>query len=239
MTKDHPRILLVEDNEINRLATAALLEGCGYAPEFAEDGGAAIKTILTARIERHAFDLVLMDVQMPECDGYAATHRLRSAGVSAQELPIVALTANAHPQDVSAALQAGMQAHLAKPLEFQKLMDVLERYLPRTAPSPTSTASSNLVERKQPTPAAEKLAQHWQRRRREAVDAVSSALREDRLNGASAAQLAQMLHNVAGTAGMFGEEEFGTRASVLERALKNREPGLRRSELAQSFLQAA
>lgn len=232
MTNDHPRILLVEDNEINRLSTAAMLEKCGYSPEFAEDGTEAIKMILSARIERRAFDLVLMDVQMPACDGYAATHRLRSAGVSADELPIVALTANAHPQDVSAALQVGMQAHLAKPLELQKLMNILQQYLPAPAPA-------TVVERKDPMGAKDKLAQHWQRRRREAVEAVSSALREDRLNGASAAQLAQMLHNVAGTAGMFGEGELGIRASVLERALKDREPVLRRSELAQSFLQAA
>lgn len=86
--------------------------------------------------------------------------------------------------------------------------------------------------------AGDRLAAQWQKRRREALDAVSDALRDNRLDGPAAADLAQIMHNIAGTAGMFGECELGIRAGALEQALKNGETGVR-SELAASFLRAA
>ena len=89
-----------------------------------------------------------------------------------------------------------------------------------------------------PLSAAERLARQWQKRRQEALDAVSKAIREDGLNGAPAAELAKLVHKIAGTAGMFGENELGIRASALERALKHGEVS-QRSELADSFLRAA
>lgn len=89
-----------------------------------------------------------------------------------------------------------------------------------------------------PLSAIERLAQKWQIRRQEALDAVSKAIREGALSGAAATELAKLVHNVAGTAGMFGENELGSRASALERAL-NHGDAAQRNELAQSFLRAA
>ena len=90
----------------------------------------------------------------------------------------------------------------------------------------------------QPSSASERLAGHWQSRRQEALEAVSRALRENRLVGAHAPQLAQMVHNVAGTAGIFGESELGIRASALERALIQGDAAERIS-LATEFLHSA
>jgi|GEM_PF-2000457 len=86
--------------------------------------------------------------------------------------------------------------------------------------------------------AADRLAVQWQKRKREALEAVSGALREDRRGGADAADLARLVHNIAGTAGMFGEGELGIRAGALERSLKSDDLVLR-SALAEEFLQAA
>ena len=86
--------------------------------------------------------------------------------------------------------------------------------------------------------AAEKLARKWQIRKNEALKAVSIAVREDRLSGADAAQLAKLVHNVAGTAGLFGEGDLGILAGALERALRNGEAALS-SDLAHDFLRAA
>jgi len=89
--------------------------------------------------------------------------------------------------------------------------------------------------------AADRLAAQWQKRKREALEAVSGALREDRLGGADAADLARLVHNIAGTAGtagMFGEGELGIRAGALQRSLKSDDLVLR-SALAEEFLQAA
>ncbi len=97
-------------------------------------------------------------------------------------------------------------------------------------------AASNLP--RQLTSAAERLTRQWQIRRREVLDAVSRAIRENRLEGEEALELAQMVHNVAGTAGMFGEGDLGIRASALERALKHGEAA-QRSALAEEFLRAA
>jgi len=86
--------------------------------------------------------------------------------------------------------------------------------------------------------AADRLAAQWQKRKREALEAFSGALREDRLGGADDAELARLVHNIAGTAGMFGEAELGIRAGALERSLKGEEIA-QRSALAEEFLQAA
>jgi hypothetical protein len=86
--------------------------------------------------------------------------------------------------------------------------------------------------------AAERLAAQWQKRKREALEAVSGALREDRLDGPDGADLAQLVHNVPVTAGMFGEGELSMHAGALERSLKSEEIA-QRSALAEEFLQAA
>ncbi len=117
------RILLVEDNEINRLVASELLAGLGLAATMA---GSGIEALEIAR--RQAFDLVLMDIQMPGLDGVETTHRLRQLAGFART-PVVALTAHAMLGDRQRFLDAGMDEYLAKPIEEAELVRVLGRWL--------------------------------------------------------------------------------------------------------------
>ena len=123
------RVLLVEDNSLNREIAAELLESAGLVVEQVEDGRQALE-----RFQRSApgyYQLILMDIQMPVMNGYEATMAIRSQARSdAASIPIIALTANAFAEDVSRARQAGMNEHLSKPVEVAALLQTLQHYLP-------------------------------------------------------------------------------------------------------------
>ena len=130
------RILVAEDNLINQKLTLAMLEKAGHFATLAEDGVVAVEMVRERAGTADAFHLVLMDVQMPRLDGLQAARLLREEGYSAEELPIIAVTANAYQEDIEACLQAGMQAHLAKPLRQAELEDAITRW--GSKPCPTS-----------------------------------------------------------------------------------------------------
>ena len=119
------RILLVEDNDLNAEVAQFLLEREGAQVELACNGQQAVTAF-----ERHApgeLDVILMDIMMPVMDGYAATRAIRQLPrPDACTIPILAMTANAFEDDIAAARAAGMNAHLAKPLEPQKLLAALQ-----------------------------------------------------------------------------------------------------------------
>ena len=139
--------------------------------EIAHDGVAAVDAVLSAQAAGALFDLVLMDIQMPGCDGYAATRTIRASGIAPEELPIVALTANAYPEDIAAALEAGMQAHLAKPLVFEDLAAALARWLPvHIVEEGGDRAPASAATLREP-PRSEALDERWAQRRREAIEA--------------------------------------------------------------------
>jgi len=119
-------VMLVEDNVVNRMIGAEMLQSLGLQVVEAEDGKQAV-----ALLERHHVDLVLMDIQMPVMDGYAATRqaREREQRLRLPRVPIAALTANAFDEDAAQAFAAGMDAHLAKPYSRSQLRDLLERWL--------------------------------------------------------------------------------------------------------------
>ncbi len=122
------RILLVDDIEINRLIISAMLEDTGAEIIEADDGLSALNTF--ADSEQGYFDIILMDIKMTHLDGYGATKQIRSLNRNdAARIPIVALTANAFKDDIDAALKAGMNAHIAKPVENEALMRILFKYL--------------------------------------------------------------------------------------------------------------
>ena len=121
------RILLTEDNELNREIATEILEELGFVIDTAEDGHIAVEKMRLAK--PGDYDLVLMDIQMPVMDGYEATRRIRALGTEISRIPIVAMTANAFEEDRKAALDAGMNEHIAKPIDVDKLKGVLTEFL--------------------------------------------------------------------------------------------------------------
>lgn len=119
-------VLLAEDNELNAEIAQALLESEGIVVTRAADGNEAVD--LYVGRPAGSFDAILMDIMMPGMDGYEATRAIRlSEKVDAADIPIIALTANAFAEDAKAAHDAGMNAHLSKPVDFNKLKNMLAR----------------------------------------------------------------------------------------------------------------
>jgi signal transduction histidine kinase/CheY-like chemotaxis protein len=123
------RILLVEDNELNLEVALGLLEDAQLSVDTAANGEIAVR-----KISQQDYDLVLMDMQMPVMDGITATKAIRS-NPRFQFLPIVAMTANAMDRDRQICLEAGMNDHIAKPIDPEKLFDALLRWVPSRSPS--------------------------------------------------------------------------------------------------------
>lgn len=122
------RILLVEDNELNREIAEELIGVTGASVESAEDGVQAVEMFKESA--EGYYDLILMDVQMPHMDGYEATRCIRALGRSdAQKVPIFAMTANAFAEDVQKSREAGMNAHISKPLNIRAVYKQMNRYL--------------------------------------------------------------------------------------------------------------
>ena len=122
------KILLVEDNALNQEIAQSILQENGFHVELANDGTEAVDKV--AHAAPGQYDLILMDIQMPKMDGYEATRRIRALPDTAQAgIPIVAMTANAFAEDKRAALEAGMNGHIAKPIEIPKLMGTLKEIL--------------------------------------------------------------------------------------------------------------
>ena len=121
------RILLVEDNELNREIAGEILQMTGAEVETAENGKIAVEKVEAS--PKGSYDLIFMDIQMPVMNGYEATAAIRSLPGAKGKLPIVAMTANAFAEDVQLAKNTGMNGHIAKPLDMNKLNDVLKNWL--------------------------------------------------------------------------------------------------------------
>ena len=125
---DGKRVLLVEDIDVNREIAKAVLTEIGLEVEDADDGTVAVQKFQDA--PPNYYDLILMDVQMPTMNGYDATRTIRALSRrDAATVPIVAMTANAFEEDKENARKAGMNDHLAKPLDIPKLLETLHKYL--------------------------------------------------------------------------------------------------------------
>ena len=121
------RILLVEDNELNREITTEIIGMTGVTIDCAENGKVAVEKVMEA--PEKWYDLIFIDIQMPIMNGYEATAAIRSLAGSRDKVPIIAMTANAFAEDVQLAKNTGMNEHIAKPLDLNKLNDVLKQWL--------------------------------------------------------------------------------------------------------------
>ena len=227
-------VLLVEDHPINRHVAREILLGEGAEVAVAADGHEAIARL---RDRPASFDAVLMDIQMPGMDGYEATAVIRGS-LGLTELPIIAVTANSSTEDRAQSRAAGMNAHLAKPIDVQSLVSTLLT-LARPGSSPAnalepSTATVAELAEKRPVlalePALARLAGHrtlyaqmarlFAQEQGESVRRLRAALAQgDRIEAARAA------HTLKGVAATLGAEALSALSAQLERALKrNTEP---------------
>lgn len=134
------RLLVVEDNALNRQVARELLIGAGAEVELA-DGG--IEGVHKVQQYGHSYDLVIMDIQMPDIDGYEATRRIRSLPEFSQ-LPILAMTANASPADRQTCLDAGMNDHIGKPIDLEQLIPLILTLTRRESPALLNHSDSQL-----------------------------------------------------------------------------------------------
>ena len=126
---DGKRVLLVEDNALNLEIAQAILEEMGFRVDTATDGDEAVQALRSSA--PGTYDVVLMDIMMPRMNGLEATHQIRSTPErpDLRTLPILAMSANAFAEDVKKSLEAGMNCHLSKPIELDKLVEALNRVL--------------------------------------------------------------------------------------------------------------
>ncbi len=223
------RLLLVEDNQINQEVARDILLRAGATVEVAGDGRVAVDRLAVAP---DAFDAVLMDVQMPELDGYAATREIRGR-LGLTTLPIIAMTANAMPADRERAMQSGMNAHVAKPIDVEELITVLDRRVascPPPAAPPTSPAkpSGDLpadlpgIDRRTALARLGDNSHLFASLLCRLSDDLPADLAEiERLRFLDAAAAAALCHRLRGAAANVGAVEVAMRASELEAALKD------------------
>jgi CheY-like chemotaxis protein len=211
-------ILLAEDGPDNRQLLSAYLEKAGAKVTVAENGRIAYEKVVETMHEGEGgYDLVLMDMQMPELDGYGATAKLRSVGF---QKPIVALTANAMSTDRAKCVRAGCTDYLSKPVKRDDLLKTVQRYLQAGEAAASAEASERAAVEAAPKESPkddllskfrpEYVAKLPQEVTRLVTYAVSGRYED----------LDQVAHNLAGTAGMFGFMDISKSAAALMKDLK-------------------
>ncbi|MBY6129622.1 response regulator [Qipengyuania aquimaris] len=205
------RILVAEDDPVSQQVTRGLLHRLGYQAEIVVDGRQAIEQVRRAEQAGEPFDLVLMDRRLPVLDGFAAAIAIREAGIGADKLPILALSADVGSDYAAESRAAGMQASLAKPLELQALAAALDTWLK------ASPAAENAKPAAQPSAG---LSRRFAERKALALMAIDKAVASGELEGCSLEDLARQLHQIAGVASFFGEADLGTRCSELDDRLR-------------------
>jgi len=201
-------VLLAEDHDVNQMLMQAMLAQLGHRVTVVEDGARAVAAVHEARASGAPFDLVLMDMQMPVMDGVQATRVLRADG---EALPILALTANAYADDVAACLAAGMQAHLAKPVQLTQLAAAIGQWMP-SAPVVVPAKPAPLIDAK--------LQARYDSRKAELLALAERIGAGGTFVDDEIAELRAELHKLAGSAAMFRERALGDRAAELEDALE-------------------
>ena len=257
------RILLTEDNDINQQIAIELLEGTGATVTVANNGREAVE-ILSNGPQPPPFDVVLMDLQMPEMDGYQATAKLRSDARFAA-LPIIAMTAHATIEERQRCLASGMNDHISKPIDSSALFETVARYY-RSAPGtsasvPAVAKSSDPVVKTAGIPMAESRADEMEIPTVEGLDSAEGLLRVaanrklylkllrqfSAQQSDAPVQITELLkvgdrpaaerkaHTVKGVAGNLGVKTVQLAAGELEKAIHNGADAARLESLRQQF----
>ena len=201
------RALLVEDMPDNRKVLKFYLEAAGLSVDTMNNGRQGVQQAL-----QDEYDLVLMDMQMPELDGYEAARRLRAAGY---RQPIIALTAHAMASDRERCIRAGCSDYITKPVEYQRLLSVIGHYCERIDPPGFDADSSSDI----PANATfQDLVQEYVRGLPERIQSVQAAVAEPDF-----AKLETLLHQTIGSAGSYGFQQLSECASLMQDAVRERQ----------------
>ena len=225
------RILLVEDSPTNQMIAALLLRGAGHRVDIANNGREALEALEAAACGRSPYGLVLMDLAMPEMDGLTATRRLRDLPPPIGTVPVIAMTADTMDSDRQRCLDAGMNGHVAKPIDRRQLLDTVARWMD-AAPEETATPGRKdvldlevLHQLAQDLDAdlladvihqfVEETLERAERIARGGADAATADL----------AGLAKEAHTLKSTAGTFGARDLSAAARALELACRSNAVG--------------
>jgi two-component system, sensor histidine kinase and response regulator len=233
------RVLVAEDNEINQQIAVELLEGVGATVELANDGLEAVRKLMDPPLPSN-YDVVLMDLQMPEMDGYQATSKIRSDPRFAS-FPIIAMTAHATIDERQKCLAAGMNGHVSKPIDPSSLFDTLERFVVPTAEAvdgpPQKSARAAVAEAARLPEVSGlntkegllrvagneklyvKLLRQFSKTEVDAAERIASALAEN-----DTARAERLAHSVKGAAGNLGASAVQNAAANLEKAIASSAP---------------
>ena len=220
------RILVVEDNLINQQVAEELLSASGASVYLAANGAAGVEAVAAAKPQ---FDVVLMDIQMPILDGYGATKAIRQT-LSAAQLPIIAMTANAMASDRDACIAAGMNDHISKPFDVAKLVSLLIRTTGVQAPAEPLDASAANTHTEAPVLEVEGIDVQaalgrmsglhalYARTARDFVKSLDTLIPEltDCIANGDQTGLLMRLHTLKGNAGTVGAMELARHAANLE-----------------------
>jgi len=216
------RLLLVEDNEINQQIAIELLENAGATVTVANNGREAFETV--SKSAEGAFHVVLMDLQMPEMDGYQATTTIRADSRFAN-LPIVAMTAHATIEERQRCLAAGMNDHISKPIDPVGLLETVGRYYRATDTGPAVSSEATLDTKAGLSRVAgnqalyQKLLRQFAEQQAPAGEQIRAALQRN-----ETALAERLAHTLKGVAGNIGATQVQSTAGVLEKAIRDGAP---------------
>ena len=204
------RVLVADDNGINRQLARELLEGEGVVVTVVDNGQDAVSAATSGR-----FDAVLMDIQMPVMDGYTATRAIRASGSAAAAVPIIAMTAHALAGDAQRSLAAGMDDHVTKPIEPAVLLETLGRWIGRRLPAlPGIDAADGLAR------AGGNVRLYREVLARFGDEIAGAPARIGELLGRSrTGEVARIIHDLKGVSGNVGAARVSAAAAALEAAL--------------------
>lgn len=203
------RALLAEDTPISAEMMQAMADHLGLPMDKASNGLEAIAMIEQAKAEGKPYGLLLLDVMMPILDGIETAKRLRAKGFDEKQLPIIAVTAATDLDEVRSYRAAGMQAFLEKPVGLEDLRSALEAW----------GHGSDKRKRKVPRDTLRVLQKQFEERNLHALSTIDGAIAEELFDEEIVMEIKNMLHQIAGTAGTFGNPELSEDARRHENAL--------------------